>query len=263
MFLALVWGTNATIFAHPDDIETHNEILNMINKDPEVFSYCFHVIYNGTEFYYTHLTLRQLSSGDSIVDVVPNLHAELMLKNGDVLATQQKLFEVFEADEEDFSGLGHSDDVVGFPFDFCLPYNEDASEVNVYIQHEDISNGEKILVLSFLVSHLDPKDYLLCNEDYMCNNDETYEICPTDCLSGSNDGICDGEQDDMCDPDCSLLEDLDCSCGNDVCDDIENKINCPQDCKKNYWLLIIIGIGLLVLMVIILYFVRANNLKKL
>ncbi len=43
-----------------------------------------------------------------------------------------------------------------------------------------------------------------------CDENENYNVCPVDCMSGLGDGYCDEVKDDKCDPDCLQSEDPDC-----------------------------------------------------
>lgn len=57
----------------------------------------------------------------------------------------------------------------------------------------------------------------VCNRNGKCDlGVENYANCPQDCISGSQDGICDKIKDGRCDPDCSKGEDPDCSNGDDA-----------------------------------------------
>ena len=57
----------------------------------------------------------------------------------------------------------------------------------------------------------------VCNRDGKCDlGVETYANCPQDCISGSQDGICDKVKDGRCDPDCRNAEDTDCANGDDA-----------------------------------------------
>ena len=53
----------------------------------------------------------------------------------------------------------------------------------------------------------------LCNEDSICNLQESWISCPQDCSSGSEDGWCDRVRDGTCDPDCAEGVDSDCELG--------------------------------------------------
>lgn len=71
--------------------------------------------------------------------------------------------------------------------------------------------------------------------DGVCGFPENFKTCPQDCPSGSYDGYCDEVKDGICDPDCKIrnisFKDPDCSfCGNKICEEGENNLNCPQDC---------------------------------
>jgi hypothetical protein len=57
----------------------------------------------------------------------------------------------------------------------------------------------------------------VCNRNGKCDlGVETYANCPQDCISGSQDGICDKVNDGRCDPDCAAGEDPDCVKGDDA-----------------------------------------------
>jgi hypothetical protein len=57
----------------------------------------------------------------------------------------------------------------------------------------------------------------VCNKNRKCDlGVETYANCPQDCISGSQDGICDKIKDGRCDPDCRNGEDQDCTKGDDA-----------------------------------------------
>jgi hypothetical protein len=57
----------------------------------------------------------------------------------------------------------------------------------------------------------------VCNRNGKCDlGVETYANCPQDCISGSQDGICDKVKDGRCDPDCMSGEDADCVKGDDA-----------------------------------------------
>ncbi len=77
-------------------------------------------------------------------------------------------------------------------------------------------------------------EYVLCNGDGICNGEENYANCRTDCPSGGKDGYCDGMTDGRCDPDCYRNTDPDCLCNNNgVCETgFENRGNCPLDCPS-------------------------------
>jgi hypothetical protein len=92
------------------------------------------------------------------------------------------------------------------------------------------ANAEKILILEDDITHLeinvsgdsicnenaicdDNETYIACPEECLCGDgvcDEDYLTCPDDCSSGGEDGVCDTLVDDVCDPDCFESEDYDC-----------------------------------------------------
>jgi hypothetical protein len=57
----------------------------------------------------------------------------------------------------------------------------------------------------------------ICNRNGLCDMGiENYANCPKDCISGSQDGICDKIDDGRCDPDCPPGKDPNCSSGDDT-----------------------------------------------
>ena len=56
----------------------------------------------------------------------------------------------------------------------------------------------------------------LCNNDNICNNNETSISCSYDCSKSVKDGWCDTLQDGMCDPDCEETSDIDCSAREEI-----------------------------------------------
>ena len=61
--------------------------------------------------------------------------------------------------------------------------------------------------------------------DGLCNGNETYATCPTDCQSTCGNGVCDsGETHATCPSDCPSV------CGDGICDGGETSATCPVDC---------------------------------
>ena len=89
----------------------------------------------------------------------------------------------------------------------------------------DISKDGKIIFSTVL------SDYV-CNYDGVCENNEDFLTCPSDCPSGYEDGLCDHVIDGRCDPDCLKEYDIDCICGDGECQEMygEDEITCCQDC---------------------------------
>jgi hypothetical protein len=73
-----------------------------------------------------------------------------------------------------------------------------------------------------------------CNANRVCDSGENFNNCPSDCLSGGLDGLCDRKWDAICDPDCYRKDDPDCLCNNDTkCErEFENVVNCLSDCPS-------------------------------
>lgn len=67
-----------------------------------------------------------------------------------------------------------------------------------------------------------------CNYNKICEDSESKESCPEDCLSSE---YCMVLKDGKCDPDCPGM-DLDCYCGDGNCQSYENTYNCKEDCES-------------------------------
>lgn len=68
--------------------------------------------------------------------------------------------------------------------------------------------------------------------NFVCEEDESEESCPSDCWSANScwNGICDGtESPESCSTDCVLSD----SCGNGVCEESETPESCSADCPLN------------------------------
>jgi len=113
-----------------------------------------------------------------------------------------------------------------------LPYNEGLFSIKI------LNGVETIGFLSVAG--------LLCNNDRLCQGNETFVSCSSDCSSYEKDGICMNIKDGQCDPDCSKGQDFEC------------ERNLPQLNTKNnglkYSLYGLLG-------VVILYLIY-RNLKK-
>lgn len=113
----------------------------------------------------------------------------------------------------------------------CMEFGVDICAVCV------LSDGSEIEVTNLMnLSFAEGK----CG-DGMCTIGETFQNCPSDCLSGGKDGYCDSVSDGICDPDCRQNQDPDCNnsieenesfCGDGVCNADENYLKCSFDCPS-------------------------------
>ena len=97
--------------------------------------------------------------------------------------------------------------------------------------------------------------------DGNCQNHESYEICPEDCLSGEKDDYCDELKDNKCDPDC-LGKNLDIDCENLK----KTEKNISQNIKIfNIQILIfviIIIVGIIIMLLIYYFLIRKKSNQK-
>ncbi len=111
----------------------------------------------------------------------------------------------------------------------------------------------------------------LCG-DHACQEQESFESCSIDCLSGGQDGFCDSKEDNICDPDCDTREDKDCDkskeqltyertyvCMEDgFCAIGEDNENCPADCNGSI-IPYFIGVFMLILVILVAVSRRKNR----
>ncbi len=73
-------------------------------------------------------------------------------------------------------------------------------------------NGGKIVIRgNNIVREIDISIYSSACGDGICESNEDYLSCSSDCESGVDDGVCDGIDDGRCDPNCFKNEDPDCA----------------------------------------------------
>ncbi len=102
-----------------------------------------------------------------------------------------------------------------------LEYSEDIEDLVVKKDNEEL--------LRFDLKQV------LCNHDGVCDDSENFFSCPDDCISGSDDGVCDGIKDGIIDPDCRRQKKLELD---------------PDYSKPKWWKWPAIAVGLVLLIVI-------------
>jgi hypothetical protein len=111
--------------------------------------------------------------------------------------------DTFSAELIDFSGNSiyttSFDPPTYGPFTLIAPYRNNAKELT-------IKNPAQEVILT--IPTLQFAD--TCNNN-ICEPQESFETCPQDCPSGSDDDYCDGQVDKKCDPDCNNRLDPDCT----------------------------------------------------
>ena len=103
-------------------------------------------------------------------------------------------------------------------YEFYVPFYN-ASQI-IEVRH-----GDALVLSASLGAYL-------CDYDSICDGNEDYLTCPSDCPSGHEDGLCDHARDGLCDPDCFAQYDMDCICGDGACEQTygEDFTTCCQDC---------------------------------
>jgi hypothetical protein len=125
------------------------------------------------------------------------------------------------------------------------PTPTDTSYINIRIIYEPQMSNLKLLHGE---NEIFSKKIVICNNDGICENFESYLSCPSDCPLSSIDGICINDRDGVCDPDCTPGADSDCIttiteittttiqiCNkNKKCESGlgENYKTCPKDCSS-------------------------------
>jgi hypothetical protein len=85
-----------------------------------------------------------------------------------------------------------------------VPYFETGKHLN--IERKQRLNNSLILQIPL-------QDFSQCNQNYVCETKGSYEenhkACPSDCISGGKDNLCEFSMDGVCDPDCE--RDFECN----------------------------------------------------
>lgn len=86
-------------------------------------------------------------------------------------------------------------------FSLAMPYFKTGKLIAIYDQNDK------------MVLNVNTSDYAqLCGDD-VCQANENFGICPSDCRSGIKDSYCDKAKDGVCDSDCTANLDPDCAKG--------------------------------------------------
>ncbi len=127
-----------------------------------------------------------------------------------------------------------------------VPYFHNGKELRVY-------DSSRTLLAKTSIAHFAD----LCG-DNICQESESYESCPSDCLSGSADDYCDRAADKICDPDCAEERDVDCLVEGAKLFERAPKAGIPSNNLQLFLTLIGI-IGIIVTVVVIFARIRAKE----
>jgi hypothetical protein len=143
--------------------------------------------FDNGEFEFADLTLgRGKGSFHESNDRMPKIVFRLFDGEGAVLDEYDRWFpelKVWDGPPTDWDNTGWIEDhyreyvlvSVGFSYDLTV------SHIDAYLVHDKVTLGEEMFLARVDVSGLLIEEYLLCNNDYQCNNDETAESYPDDC----------------------------------------------------------------------------------
>ncbi len=137
-------------------------------------------------------------------------------------------------------------------FTLYVPYHNEAKEIVIFKGRERIF-GYSVAAFADVCG------------DGTCQEHESFEDCPEDCISGMRDDYCDMVEDDICDSDCEL--DPDCIEVEVIeeepsAEEPEEVVEYVQEKTENSWLFYIIILFFVLIVVFVVIFLSRHKAKK-
>jgi len=151
---------------------------------------------------------------------------------------------------------------VGFMLMSNPPSILDETTKTIYLKYSDHAEEFKLEQHGKVILIQDLSN--LCNHDAICNNDENYLSCPSDCKSYEKDRYCNYERDDGCDPDCPENVDWDCRNFSKIFWDeiITQKSESEQIEYEKYFIIILICFLLIFLLILVRKKIFSKSIKS-